>query len=178
MEPGTPPSEIPDPDAVIGGIRELCGEKDRKNLDFFLKGFDAGSLNRDFYEKAFSSKVGFIRDYYELDLNVRNIKTVFLNRELGRKEDMDVIPLETKEFEREKELEDILHGKDILERERGMDDFYWEEIDSLTAMEVFSFNLVLSFIAKLKIIGRWTRLNPDTGRELFRKFTEEIRSNR
>ena len=43
-------------------------------------------------------------------------------------------------------------------------------------MDVFDIEAILGFIAKLKIIDRWDKLDPETGRELFRKLVEEIRS--
>lgn len=167
-----------DADAIIGEIRSLLGEKDNRALDFFLKGFSPENLNEDFYKEALASGIRFIREYFRLDLNVRNTRTAYLNRELGREEGQDLIPLETGEFDGEQELEAVLRGKDILERERGIDDFYWKETDNLVCLEVFSLDLILAFIAKLKIVDRWMKLDPETGRELFRKFTEEIRNER
>ena len=52
----------------------------------------------------------------------------------------------------------------------------WKRIDEITVMDVFDIEAILGFIAKLKIIDRWDRLDPETGRELFRKLVEEIRS--
>ena len=37
---------------------------------------------------------------------------------------------------------------------------------------------ILGFTAKLKIIDRWNKLDPETGRELFRKLVDEIRKTR
>lgn len=70
----------------------------------------------------------------------------------------------------------VLENGDILRRERGLDDLMWKRIDEITVMDVFDIEAILGFIAKLKIIDRWDRLDPETGRELFRKLVEEIRS--
>ena len=35
---------------------------------------------------------------------------------------------------------------------------------------------ILGFLAKLKITDRWLKLDPATGRKLFRRFTEEVRA--
>ena len=72
-------------------------------------------------------------------------------------------------------LRNILHDSDILRRERNLDDLCWEKIDELTGMEVFSLDCILGFVVKLKIIERWTALDPQTGREMFRKLVDEIR---
>ena len=72
----------------------------------------------------------------------------------------------------------MLNGGDILARERGLDDLMWQEIDELTRMDVFDIEAILGFTAKLKIIDRWNKLDPETGRELFRKLVDEIRKTR
>ena len=45
-------------------------------------------------------------------------------------------------------------------------------------MEVFTIDQILGFVAKLQIVARWLRLDPQTGRELFRQLVEEIRNNK
>lgn len=70
----------------------------------------------------------------------------------------------------------VLENGDILRRERGLDDLMWKRIDEITVMDVFDIEAILGFIAKLKIIDRWDKLDPETGREFFRKLVEEIRS--
>lgn len=52
----------------------------------------------------------------------------------------------------------------------------WKKVDELTIMDVFDIEAILAFIVKLKIIDRWEKLDPATGRELFRKLVDEIRS--
>ena len=79
------------------------------------------------------------------------------------------------EFEEEARLDAILHGKDILERERGIDDLMWEKIDEMTTYDYFDLEAVLGFLAKLHIVERWYILDEKTGREMFRKLVDEVR---
>ena len=109
---------------VMQEIRENLGEKDSEVLDFLLRGYDAGDLTPDFYAQALKHPQKFIREYFSFDLNLRNAKVRYLNRQLGRPEDEDVIsgkggpqdedldidlyrfrPLE---FEEEKQVQDAL----------------------------------------------------------------------
>ena len=73
-------------------------------------------------------------------------------------------------------MQDVLNRADLLQRERGLDDLRWQKVDELTAMDVFDLELILGFVAKLKIIDRWLQLDPESGRELFRKLVEDVRS--
>ena len=70
----------------------------------------------------------------------------------------------------------VLACGDILKRERGLDDLRWQKIDELTVLDVFDIEAILGYVAKLKIIDRWLQLDPDSGRALFRRLVDDIRS--
>ena len=170
-----------DTDEIIGEIRSQLSPKDEVLLDTLLKGFDADSLDAEFYRKALASKDRFIAGYFGYDLDVRNCRVAYLNKALGRPEGQDIMVLDEDEPRECEDLENVnavLQGGDILGRERGLDDILWERIDSLTLMEVFTLDQILGFVAKLQIVARWLRLDPQSGRELFRKLVEEIRNNK
>lgn len=170
-----------DTDAIISEIRSQLSPKDEAVLDTLLKGFDSDSLDAEFYRTALASKNRFIAGYFGYDLDVRNCRVTYLNKALGRPEGQDLLVLdedEPREFEDLEKVNAVLEGSDILERERGLDDIMWERIDELTLMEVFTLDQILGFVAKLQIVARWLRLDPQTGRELFRQLVEEIRNNK
>ena len=170
-----------DTDAIISEIRSQLSPKDEAVLDTLLKGFDSDSLDAEFYRTALASKNRFIAGYFGYDLGVRNCRVAYLNKALGRPEGQDLLVLdedEPREFEDLEKVNAVLEGSDILERERGLDDIMWERIDELTLMEVFTLDQILGFVAKLQIVARWLRLDPQTGRELFRQLVEEIRNNK
>lgn len=170
-----------DTDAIISEIRSQLSPKDEAVLDTLLKGFDSDSLDAEFYRTTLASKNRFIAGYFGYDLDVRNCRVAYLNKALGRPEGQDLLVLdedEPREFEDLEKVNAVLEGSDILERERGLDDIMWERIDELTLMEVFTLDQILGFVAKLQIVARWLRLDPQTGRELFRQLVEEIRNNK
>lgn len=170
-----------DTDAIISEIRSQLSPKDEAVLDTLLKGFDSDSLDAEFYRTALASKNRFIAGYFGYDLDVRNCRVAYLNKALGRPEGQDLLVLDEddpREFEDLEKVNAVLEGSDILERERGLDDIMWERIDELTLMEVFTLDQILGFVAKLQIVARWLRLDPQTGRELFRQLVEEIRNNK
>ena len=167
---------------VIAEIRSQLSKKDEAILDTLLDGFDADKLDADFYRKALSSPDKFIRDYFSYDLDVRNTRVEFLNKALNRPDGMDIMVLDEEaepvEFEGRRQVMGVLEGSDILERERGLDNLMWEKIDEIVGLQVFTLDAILGFAAKLQIIARWLKLDPETGRELFRKLVDEIRNNK
>ncbi len=169
-----------DADEVISAIRSQCSGADNALIDLLLDSFDAGKLTPEFYKEALKSRNKFIRNYLLFDLQVRDAKTEYLNAALGRPEGEDLIeiPEGSGEFEQEARVREILSGSDILARERGLDDVMWEKADSLTELDLFDIDIILAFIAKIKIADRWNKLDPETGRELFRRLVSEIRNTK
>ena len=167
------------PQSIRQDILEQCSGKDRQLVMLLEDGFVDGNLTPDFYRTALAHRNRFIREYFRFDLSVRNAKVRYLNRALGRDLEKDTVVLDedaTEEtFDEASSLDAILHGKDILERERGIDDLIWGKIDDLTTYDYFDIEAILGFLAKLHIVERWYTLDEQTGREMFRKLVDEVR---
>ena len=164
-------------DAFVDWLREGCSDSDRKLIDFLREGFAAENLNKDFYLRALSHRDRFLREYFRFDLNVRNAKVEYLNRELGRAAGTDIFLTDENGFEEEARLGAVLGSGDILSREKGIDDLMWEKIESLTTFDYFDIDAILGFIAKLNIAMRWNRLDPETGRVMFSRIVKEVRGS-
>ena len=131
--------------------------------------------------------MGFLREFFKFDLDVRNQKVRYLNQALGRDPEKDILSLrdsededtgvepEEAEFKESAKLQSILEGHDILARERGIDDLYWEKIDEITLFDYLNFDKILGITVKMMIIRRWLTLDEATGREMFKKLVDEIR---
>ncbi|MCR4571462.1 MAG: DUF2764 domain-containing protein [Bacteroidales bacterium] len=173
--------EMPDTDAILSEIREQLSAKDISTLDLLLSSFDPDKLDAEFYRKAAKDRNRFIREFFCLDLGIRNTKVEYLNSTLSRPEGTDIVILDPDgddaEFEQKAEVEALLRTDDILGRERALDDFYWKTVDALTVLDYFDLDVVLAFVVKLKMVERWLRLDEATGRELFRKLVKEIKEN-
>ena len=164
---------------ILAEIREQLSARDNSVLDLLLEGYDPDKLDAEFYRRALAHGNRFIREWFRFDLDLRNATVAFLNDSLGRPEGQDLVFLterEAEEFPEEEAVQQVLNRADLLQRERGLDDLRWQKVDELTAMDVFDLELILGFVAKLQIIDRWLKLDPESGRELFRKLVEDIRS--
>lgn len=170
------------PDDIIADIKRSCSRKDNALIDQLLDGFKDECLDHNFYYRALRSSNRFIKEYFRFDLNVRNAKVKYLNQALGRPADMDVMvstaeePLDGGIFEEEDAVNSALNSGDILSREKGIDDLMWNKIGSLVLFDYFDIEVILAFIAKLHIINRWYKLDAETGREMFKKLVNEVRS--
>lgn len=174
-----------DVEGIHAMILEQLDSKDRTSFEILLSGFDPEKLDAAFYRSALSNSNDFIKEYFRYDLGVRNTKVEYLNAKLGRPAGMDILHLGSEdedfleeEFEDKDEVMAVLDQEDILGRERGLDDLMWKKCEELTLMHVFDMDLILGFTAKLQVIDRWLKLDPETGRELFRKLVNEIRNSK
>lgn len=160
---------------VLGEIRRDLSARDNATLDFLLKGFDADSLDAPFYEEALHGGNRFLREYFRFDLNLRNAKVRYLNRQLARDAEQDVLGIDGGEFEEASKVDAVLQGTDLIAREKGLDDLTWAKVDSLSTFHYFDLTAVLAYVAKLHIADRWLALDEARGRELFRKLVDEVR---
>lgn len=169
-----------DSEDILEQIREQLDGKDFRCFELLLDGFKADKLGEEFYRKALKCRNSFIRGYFLYDLCVRNLKVEYLNRQLGRAQGQDVLDILGEEFEFEdaEKVNEALCQTDILGRERALDDLMWAEAERLCEGQVFSPDVIFAFTAKLQTVSRWLRLDPESGRALFKKLVEEIRNNK
>ena len=172
--------------SVISDIKRDLDEKDQGLVEFLLKGFSEKDLDADFYAAALRQRNRFLREYFRFDLNLRNAKVRYLNAQLGRDpetgedpeaEDVDIdgFRFTGGEFEEALKVDNILAEKDLVSREKGLDDVLWDKIDSLATFHYFDIEAVLAYIAKLHIVTRWLNLDEEVGRDVFRRLLKDVR---
>ena len=176
--------------SVISDIKRDLDEKDQGLVEFLLKGFSEKDLDADFYAAALRHRNRFLREYFRFDLNLRNAKVRYLNAQLGREPDQDVMTGEDPEaedvdidgfrftggeFEEALKVDNILADKDLVSREKGLDDLLWDKIDGLSTFHYFDIEAVLAYIAKLHIVTRWLNLDEEVGRDVFRRLLKDVR---
>ena len=175
---------------LIEEIRENLDEADSATLGLLLDGFDESKLGEDFFAAALKHRNRFIRSYFRFDLSLRNAKVRYLNARLGRPAEQDVLTGENPDAEdadiegfrfRVEELDeagaisDILAEENLLSREKALDDLVWKKVEELTVFDYFDLEAVLAFVAKLHIADRWLILDPEEGRERFRRLVKEVK---
>ena len=161
--------------AVKESIMELLSEKDQQLVELMEDGFDENSLGADFYAKAAESKNRFIREYFDFDGRLRNMKVNYLAKRLGKEREPYLVNLEEADFEEEKQINEILNDADFVQREQKMDELKWEKASDIARMDYFNMNAILAFLVKAKTVQRWAELDANKGQEMFKKLVQEIR---
>ena len=161
--------------AVKESIVELLSEKDQQLVELMEEGFDENTFGADFYAKAAESKNRFIREYFDFDGRLRNLKVQYLAKRLGKQGDNYLVELPEADFEEEKLIMDILADADFVQREQKMDELKWEKASDIARLDYFNMNAILAFMVKAKTVQRWAELDPAKGLEMFKKLVQEIR---
>ena len=176
--------------SVISDIKRDLDDRDSALVDFLIRGFSDKDLDADFYAEALRKRNRFLREYFRFDLNLRNAKVRYLNAQLGREPDQDVMTGEDPEaedvdidgfrfnggeFMEAAKVDAVLSDTDLLAREKGLDDILWDKIDNLAIFHYFDIEAILAYIAKLHIVTRWLNLDEEVGRDVFRRLMKDIR---
>ncbi|MBQ7532669.1 MAG: DUF2764 family protein [Bacteroidales bacterium] len=161
--------------AVKESIVELLSEKDQKLVELLEEGFDENTLGAEFYKKAAESKNRFIREYFDFDGRLRNMKVAYLAKRLDKKGDAYLVDMPEADFEEEGQIKDILANDDFVLREQKMDELKWEKASDIARMDYFNMNAILAFLVKAKTVQRWAELDKAKGEEMFRKLVKEVR---
>ncbi len=159
------------------------------------EGFNSENLNQDYFKRVAKSSNKFLRLYYLLDMSIRNKAVNYLAENIYGKNAAEKIEKYTVElpkdplnsYKEQKDIEAVLDKfdtqaldsifalNDILEKEKKLDDFRWEKINSFTSFDFFNLNTILAFLAKGRMIERWNKLDAVKGKELFKRLIDEVR---
>ena len=161
--------------ALKESVMELLSEKDQQLVELMEEGFDEQTLGPDFYAKAAESKNRFIREYFDFDGRLRNMKVQYLAKRLGKDGNAFLVDLPEANFEEGKQIEEILADADFVKREQKMDELKWEKASDIARMDYFNMNAILAFLVKAKTVQRWAELDTAKGEEMFKKLVQEIR---
>ena len=161
--------------ALKESVMELLSEKDQQLVELMEEGFDEQTLGADFYAKAAESKNRFIREYFDFDGRLRNMKVQYLAKRLGKDGKAFLVEMPEADFDEGKQIEEILADADFVKREQKMDELKWEKASDIARMDYFNMNAILAFLVKAKTVQRWAELDASKGQEMFHKLVKEIR---
>ena len=134
--------------SLVKEVKSLCSEKDCGLIDILSSGpADDGKCPG-----------RFLTEYFGFDREFREAKVAFLE---GRPYDKSFAP--------------VFSEKNLIEREKKIDALYWQKISESVTFDVFTFDIILSILAKAKIVARWSALDQTAGEPLFRELVQEVR---
>ena len=174
--------------SVIRAYNDPEGE-DAEGLDM-SRSFENALLNA-YYEECARSKSGFLREWSEFDRTLRNVTAAVTARAAGRPiEEVTVGEGDIVEQLRRSSAADFgLRGElpwidaviaavndeaNLVEKERKIDRIRWDEAVGLSVFDYFDIDAILSYLVRIGIVARWTRLDAARGREMFARLMAEL----
>lgn len=144
-----------------------------------------------YYDYMMKADNRLVREYAEYSMNLKNLVTA-LN---ARKYEMDVakevigsndfaIALRTSnakdfglslDYPFVEKVTALMDSPDLVERERGLDLLIWDFLDEAVTFEYFSFERVISYMLRLMIVERWSKMSSESGRKVFMEMVEKFR---
>lgn len=145
------------------------------------------------YDELLSTKNEFLREWFNFELNLKNVMLVLSARKNGLPFEHQVIGNNTvAEIIRKSNARDlglsaewpwiekvlqIVESVDILGREKAIDLLRWNYLDELNTFNYFTVEVLMAYYIKLGIIERWLRLDYATGEGLFRRLLGELQNS-
>jgi hypothetical protein len=197
------------PDVIMEMVENVKNEDDKWNnkypeyLHFFIhdylffekdpKEFWEDHLSTHYYNyllKKTSNR--FLKQWSELNMNVRNILTALSARRASVEYDYLIVgssevatilrasqhPAGVTEFiDYYEQLREIDEIQDLLDKEQEIDTLLWKWIEDYTFFNYFDVEKIMAYLFKLQIIERWKKLDPEKGNEIFRNMVNNLKSS-
>jgi len=143
-----------------------------------------------YYDHAMSCTNQFLRDWFEFDLNLRNVVAGINVRKhklqgekylIGNNYVVQAVRKSTlkdfglgNDFSYMEKLLTIQDNENLIERERAMDLLRWDFLDEMNTFNYFSIEVLLAYIIKLNMVQRWLELDFETGEKMFTKLLDQL----
>lgn len=144
-----------------------------------------------YYATCSRAKSRFLREWSEFDRTLRNVTAAVTARAAGRPVEEvtvgggDVV----EQLERSSAADFGLRGElpyidaviaavndeaNLLEKEHKIDLIRWNEAEELATFDYFNINTILSYLVRINIVARWTRLDEKRGREMLGRLLAQL----
>jgi len=190
------------PEVLIGEVKEPLTL--RRYMQQFIESYNAetrlfpnlspeNELAGLFFEELAETKNLFLRQWFEFELNLKNIllvlaarknKIPYENQVIGhnpvaesiRKSNARDLGVQAEWPWIDKVLQ-IVETDNILAREKATDLLRWNYLDELNTFNYFSVEVLIAYYIKLGMVERWLKLDQPTGEEMFRRMLSELHNS-
>lgn len=181
-------SEILNPTMIPDYMRKVIiafqEDENPRYLDYHQR------ITEDLFKLIEGNSNSFLQKWYSFDCTVRNITTAlncrvvnlnYENQLIGDAEwKENLIKSNAADFGLAKTNEiveriiKIWNSVDILKKEIELDRYRWTWIDEVNFFHYFDIDLLLGYVAKLRIAERWLQLDEDTGKKKVRHIIRQM----
>jgi hypothetical protein len=163
-----------------------CIEESSEDKMTPLSVLNEDRLAAHYYTCAMACGNAFVAQWFELNLNIRNLLSVFTARKYNMEGaeiivgDNEVAQLLRTSHARDFGLEDVVdylpavqriaEETDLYVREKRIDQLKWEWLEEHTFFLTFDVESVFAYLCKVDILERWINLDKVAGEQTFRNL--------
>lgn len=184
--------QVQEPDSLLPAyLREFIADFRDEHLKYDVA--PENVLSWMYYDYMMGADNRLVSRYAEFSMNLKNLVTALNSRRHGRDVAKEVIgdnefaaALRTSnskdfglamDYPYVEKVIALMEGDNLVERERGIDLLIWNFLDDAVVFEYFSIERVISYLLKLMIVERWSKMSSETGRQVFMELIEKFRQS-
>ena len=183
------PSHLAEPIAKV--VRAYASPESEDAEDLDLTQPFAKTLMTAYSKACESSKSRLLREWSKMDRTIRNIVAATVARQQGVAVEQVVVGEDSiveslsrssaADFGLRAELPfveqlvaAVADERNMVEKERKIDNIRWAELSELTTFDYFDLNAVIAYLVKVNMVARWVALDAKVGREMFDRLVAEL----
>ena len=183
------PSHLAEPIAKV--VRAYASPESEDAEDMDLTQPFAKVLMTAYYKACEASKSRLLREWSKMDRTIRNIVAATVARQQGVAVEQVVVGEDSvveslsrssaADFGLRAELPfveqlvaAVADERNMVEKERKIDNIRWAELSELTTFDYFDLNAVIAYLVKANMVARWAALDAKVGREMFNRLVSEL----
>lgn len=184
--------EIIEPDKAIPSyLRDFITDFKEEHLRYDLS--PENVLSWMYYDYMREADNLLVKRYAEFSMNLKNLVTALNARKYGMEISREVIgdnelaiALRTSnakdfglgmDYPYVEKVLALMDNDNLVERERGLDLIIWNFLDEAVTFEYFSLERVISYMLRLMIVERWSKMSSESGRKVFMEMIERFRQS-
>lgn len=188
--------QIKQPTDIVDYLKKFIQQFNKETFDRSILNCEK-QLQSLYYEYVLQTKNDFLTQWFRFEYHLKNIRTAINSHKFDYNIEEQLIPINnqndvykillkrspnaelfTDEVPFVEEIIKITKSEtNITEKEKNLDNIKWEFIDENTTSYYFGIEKILGFIIKLNIVERWKYLDNKTGKSLFEKLINQIKTN-
>ena len=183
------PLHLAEPIAKVVRAYASPESEDAEDMDLTLP--FAKALMAAYYKACEASKSRLLREWSKMDRTIRNIVAATVARQQGIAVEQVVVGEDSvveslsrssaADFGLRAELPfveqlvaAVADERNMVEKERKIDNIRWAELSELTTFDYFDLNAVIAYLVKVNMVARWAALDAKVGREMFDRLVSEL----
>ena len=146
-----------------------------------------------YYDYMMKADNQLVKRYAEFSMNLKNLVTALNARKYGMEVAKEVIGSNefavalrtsnakdfglTLDYPYVEKVIALMDNDNLVERERGLDLIIWHFLDEAVTFDYFSLERVISYMLRLMIVERWSKMSSESGRKVFMEMVDRFRKS-